>query len=86
MADVISLLQVVSDSTRFKLLEIIGKGEICACELPPKVGVTQPAVSQHLQALKKSGFVLVRKDGTKRMYSLSAKAKKILSDIRGWQK
>lgn len=86
MVDVVSLLQVVSDSTRFRLMEIIGKGEICACELPPKVGVTQPAVSQHLQVLKKSGLVLVRRDGTMRLYSLSVKAKKILSDIREWQK
>jgi len=80
----IMLLQAVSDSTRFRLLEIIAKGEICACELPSKVGVSQSGVSQHLRVLKEASLVLVRRDGTKRLYSLSQKGKKIMSDVGAW--
>ncbi len=35
-----------------------------------KFGITQPAVSQHLRVLRESGFVSVRPEGTRRLYSV----------------
>ena len=78
------ILKAISDETRMRILKIIGKKEICACKLPLKVKKTQPAVSQHLKVLLGVGLINLRKDGTKRMYSISLKGKKVLSDILKW--
>lgn len=78
------ILKAVSDPTRFRLLEFISKKEVCACFLPAKVKKTQPAVSQHLKVLLAAGLVSMRKDGVKRLYSLSPLGGRVLQDISGW--
>ena len=76
-------LKAVSDPTRLSLLQRIAKGEICACKL--RCGkVSQPAVSQHLSTLLCAGLVKVRNAGSKRFYSTTQKARKILDDISKW--
>ena len=79
-----TVLRALSDGTRLKLLEKIAKAEVYACRLPCCVGTSQPAVSQHLKALLKTRLVKMRKDGAKRLYSVSAKGKRVLRDISGW--
>ncbi len=76
--------KAIADETRFKLFERIGKGEICACELPKFVGTSQPAVSQHLKVLFQADLVKMRKNGVKRLYSISKKGKMVLADISRW--
>lgn len=84
MIPAFDLFQALADRTRFRLFEIISKKEICVCELPKMVKISQSGVSQHLKVLKEAGLVSVRVDGTKRLYSLSAKGKRILSTILEW--
>ncbi len=79
-----TVLKALSDGTRLRLLEKIARKEICACKLPCCVGTSQPAVSQHLKMLLKAGLVKMRKDGAKRLYSVSAKGRRVLRDISGW--
>lgn len=81
---VANIFKALSDRTRLRIMTVLGRGEICACRIPAMVGKTQPAVSQHLKALRESGLATMRKDGTKRMYSLSEKGKRVLEDISGW--
>lgn len=84
MANAFGFFNALSDRTRFRLFELIAKKEICACELPKLVKISQSGVSQHLKILKEAGLVSVRVDGTKRLYSISEKGKKILSNILEW--
>jgi len=79
-----NVLKAVADETRLELLRKISRGEICACKLPAVVKKTQPAVSQHLKVLSAAGLVEKRKEGTKRIYSLSKKGVKVLRDVSGW--
>jgi DNA-binding transcriptional ArsR family regulator len=79
-----NIVKAISDETRFKLMERISRNEICACELPRFVGKTQPAVSQHLKVLLQAGLVKMRRDGAKRLYSVSEKGRKVLADISRW--
>jgi len=79
-----TILKALSDGTRLKLFEKVARKEICACKLPCCVGTSQPAVSQHLKTLLKAGLVKMRKHGTKRLYSVSAKGKRVLRDVSGW--
>jgi len=43
--------------------------------------VTRPAVSQHLKVLKEAGLVVDRPEGTRRLYSVDARA---LEALRRW--
>lgn len=80
-----AILQALADSTRLLLLrEIRKKRAICACELPPIAKVSQPAVSQHLKVLLDARLVEMRREGVKRIYSVSAKGEKVMRDVERW--
>jgi DNA-binding transcriptional ArsR family regulator len=78
------ILKALADETRLSLMKALGRRELCACVLPALVKKTQPTVSSHLKALRKARLVDMRKDGVKRLYSLSPLGKKVLSQINGW--
>lgn len=78
------IIKAISDQTRLKLFVRIGRGETCACKLPRFVDASQPAVSQHLRTLLGAKLVKIRKDGAKRLYSISEKGEQVLADISRW--
>jgi len=80
----VDILKALSVQSRLSLLMKLGKCELCACVLPALVKKTQPTVSSHLKVLHKAGLVNMRKDGAKRLYSLSPLGKKVLDEIRRW--
>jgi DNA-binding transcriptional ArsR family regulator len=65
---------VLGDPVRRRVLELLAEGEHSAGAITDVVreefGISQPAVSQHLGVLRNSGFVHVRVDGPRRVYSL----------------
>jgi len=79
-----NIINAISSETRIRILSEVGKSEICACRLPSIVKKTQPAVSQHLGVLKNAGLVESRRDGTKMLYSMTEKGRRVLKDIEGW--
>ncbi len=64
---------VLGDPVRRRILELLAGGERSAGALGAVVrdefGISQPAVSQHLRALREAGFVRVRAAGTSRLYA-----------------
>ncbi|MCX6820587.1 MAG: metalloregulator ArsR/SmtB family transcription factor [Candidatus Aenigmarchaeota archaeon] len=64
----------LSNPVRMKIVEVIGKSEICACMIPRKVGRAQPTVSQHLKLLEDVGILSSRRDGKKILYSIKSGA------------
>jgi len=67
----VDVFKALADPTRLKILECIGKGEKCICEVIPYTGKSQPNVSQHLKVLKNAGLVDERKEGTKILIKIS---------------
>jgi DNA-binding transcriptional ArsR family regulator len=65
---------VLGDPVRRRVLELLADGERSAGAITEVVreefGISQPAVSQHLGVLRTGGFVHVRVDGPRRVYSL----------------
>jgi DNA-binding transcriptional ArsR family regulator len=65
---------VLGDPVRRRVLELLADGERTAGAITEVVrgefGISQPAVSQHLGVLRTNGFVHVRVDGPRRLYSL----------------
>ena len=69
------LFDVLGEPVRRRVLErLAGGGELSAGTLATLVGeefgISQPAVSQHLRALREAGLVTVRPDGPRRIYAL----------------
>ena len=64
----------LSNPVRIKIVEALGKGELCACEIPRKVGRAQPTVSQYLKLLEDAGILSSRRDGKKILYSVRSGA------------
>lgn len=66
---------VLGDPVRRRILELLADGERSAGDLTviiqQEFGITQPAVSQHLRVLRDNGFVTVRPEGARRLYSVS---------------
>lgn len=71
----------LADPTRREILDLLTHGERSAGELARRFTMTQPAVSQHLRALRDAGLVRVRRDAQRRIYSLDVRG---LAEIDAW--
>ena len=64
------LLQLLSDSTRLRMLRLLAKEELSVAELQEILEMGQSRISSHLSLLRRNGMVLDRKDGKKTFYAL----------------
>lgn len=64
------VLKALAHPTRLFLVDEIGKGERCVCELTAMVGADISTVSKHLAVLKHAGIVQDEKRGLQVFYSL----------------
>ena len=65
------IFKALSDPVRLDILDFLRNGEKCVCEIIPHVKLIQPVVSRHLKILKDCGILIDRKDGNKRLYSIT---------------
>jgi DNA-binding transcriptional ArsR family regulator len=77
--------EALGDPTRRRILELLAPGEQPAGAIVAAVQaaapVSQPAVSQHLKALREAGLVTVRSEGTRRYYAIDDAG---LAAARAW--
>jgi DNA-binding transcriptional ArsR family regulator len=57
------IFRALADPTRRAIFERLTHGEAPVKELQGRFGVSQPAVSQHLKALRAAGLVSERREG-----------------------
>jgi len=62
------IFRALGDPTRRAVYERLAAGETNVAELTAGLHVSQPAVSQHLAALKTAGLVRERRDGRRTFY------------------
>jgi DNA-binding transcriptional ArsR family regulator len=74
-------LDALGDPTRRLIFKSLRGGARSVGEIARGMDVTRPAVSQHLKVLKEAGLVVHRSEGTRRLYSVDAKA---LEAVRRW--
>ena len=67
-------LKVLADQTRFNLLKLIINNDLCVGALATRLDISKAAASQHLQALRKAGFVRGEKRGYYTHYSVDKEA------------
>jgi DNA-binding transcriptional ArsR family regulator len=57
------IFQALADPSRRAIFESLTQGEAAVKELTSRFAISQPAVSQHLAALKDAGLVSGRREG-----------------------
>ena len=63
MSDLVINLKALADETRFRILNLLLSHDLCVGALAVRLGISKPAVSQHLQILRKTGLVRGEKRG-----------------------
>ena len=64
------LFQTLADPSRLQIVEALRAGEQPVNDLVARLDIHQSGVSRHLRILEEAGFVQVRPDGPRRLYSL----------------
>ena len=75
------LLKALADPIRLQVIEALGNGERCVCELTEQLGLAQSKLSFHLKVLKEAGLLADRQSGRWIYYRLQPEA---LERLRGW--
>lgn len=66
-----TMLSMLADPTRLRLLAALLPGERDVSALTAATGSARPAVSQHLGKLRLAGLVRVRREGRRQVYAVS---------------
>lgn len=94
MNDIDVTFAALADPTRRRVVELLRERPLRAGEVAERIGVSRPAMSNHLRALRSSGLVdveLSEEDGRARRYRLRAERFRALqvwlSEVEGhWAK
>jgi DNA-binding transcriptional ArsR family regulator len=63
-------IEALSHPTRRAILRLVLDQELPVSELAGRLGMSQPAASQHLKVLRDAGLVRGRVDGRRRLYQV----------------
>jgi SAM-dependent methyltransferase len=88
MAAVTDHLSILSDAIRVRMLTVLNSRELTVSELCDIVQLPQSTVSRHLKTLSDADWVISRRDGTRRLYSvpledIEPSAKRLWELVRG---
>ena len=66
----VDLFHVLADPARRRVVDALSRGERQVNDLVAEAGLHQSGVSRHLRILHDAGFVTMRPEGQRRLYSL----------------
>ncbi|MGV3707378.1 MAG: ArsR/SmtB family transcription factor [Gemmatimonas sp.] len=75
------LFHALSDETRLGILDMLGGGERCVCDLQDAFDAAQSRLSYHLKVLKSAGLVVDRTEGRWSYYSVAPEALQEMHDV-----
>ncbi len=78
IAVILGRLKALADENRLKLLNLLLTQDLCVGALAHRLGVSDAAVSQHLQVLRKAGLIRGEKRGYWTHYAVE---KSVLMDL-----
>jgi ArsR family transcriptional regulator, arsenate/arsenite/antimonite-responsive transcriptional repressor len=61
--DLPQFFQALGDTTRLRLLNLMGEQEVCVCYFVEILDTPQPKISRHLAYLRNTGIVSARREG-----------------------
>jgi DNA-binding transcriptional ArsR family regulator len=81
MIDAERALDALGDPTRRLVFKRLRNQPRSVREIAEGMAVSRPAVSQHLKVLKAAGLVVVRAEGTRRLYAVDTRG---IEALRSW--
>lgn len=81
MATYEDVLDALGDRTRRQIVGVLRERPAAVGEIAAAVPVSRPAISQHLQVLRRSGLVTYESVGTRNIYRLEPSG---LEELRTW--
>ncbi|MFQ6538147.1 MULTISPECIES: ArsR/SmtB family transcription factor [Aphanothece] len=69
-----ALLKALGDPLRLQVIEALGSGERCVCDLTADLGLAQSKLSFHLRVMKEAGLIEGRVQGRWIYYRLQPQA------------
>ena len=76
-----TFFDVLSTRSRVEIIESLYRGEKSVSEICESVNAERTNVSHQLKLLRECGFVSVRQEGKKRLYSLNSETVKPILDL-----
>ena len=80
--------RALADRTRLRLLNLMGKDEVCVCFFVEILRTNQPKISRHLAYLRRAGIVGARRQGPWMHYRIveppDGDAARVLKDTLVW--
>ncbi|MDQ2683532.1 MAG: metalloregulator ArsR/SmtB family transcription factor [Chloroflexota bacterium] len=70
LAELSSLLALIADPTRLRIVAALAAAELCVCDLSATIGISESAISHHLRSMRDLKVVRARRDGRLVFYSL----------------
>ena len=75
--------KALGNPVRLQIVDFLLQGEQCQCDIFPRIGLAQSTVSAYLTQLVKAGVLRVRKDGTRKLYSIASQdVKRVIQRLR----
>jgi ArsR family transcriptional regulator len=74
-------LKTLCDPSRLRIICFLSKGEACVCDIEQELGISQQLTSHHLNVLKDAGFLRMRKEATRSLYSIDVEYLKKVNEI-----
>jgi DNA-binding transcriptional ArsR family regulator len=74
-------LAALADPTRRRIVEILAQGQLRAGDIAKRFDMSPPAVSQHLNTLKRAHLVRAREEAQRRIYELDPAG---LAELEQW--
>lgn len=66
-----TICKAMGDENRIRIIQMLTKGELCACRLLEALNITQPTLSHHMKILSGCSLINTRKDGKWSYYSIN---------------
>jgi ArsR family transcriptional regulator len=79
--EVFEALRTIAEPSRARVIELLGHGECCVCDLGSALGLSPALASHHLKVLRSSGLIRERRAGRWVYYSLDLDR---LEQLRLW--
>jgi DNA-binding transcriptional ArsR family regulator len=80
MDELLVVLKALADETRIKIIALLLNHDLCVGGLAKRLQISEAAVSQHLQVLRKAGIVKGEKRGYYTHYGVDREALKKVSE------
>lgn len=78
---IMQIFKILGEPNRLKIVELLSKGEKCACELLEDIKIPQPTLSHNMKLLCDSGLIRLRREGKWANYSINTD---VLEEIKGF--